>query len=214
MDIRSARSAQGWAAGWIAALGVAWAAPAAGAGPEPEDDFTREGWYVQAQGAYAREFFDTPAGVEAHDAIGGNVAAGYRVHPLAAMELELEYVDQFDFGNAGPAKVESTFNLAVNGRLYPLATLFHPGGWGNRFQPFLEAGPAWMWVREKQPDGEDRNKGSFAGRVGLGLESYVTENVVIVVYGNFMAPCCENSEYTYGTAGIGLQYRFGGGEED
>lgn len=181
--------------------------------PAPEYDFTREGWYLQGQFMYGIDNFD---GVSAKNALGGNGAAGYRFHPLGAMDVEFEYLDQFDFEgqNQGQAKVNDTFNISLNGRLYPLATLFDAGSPANRFQPFLKLGVAWMWMRQDNPDGSKNNNGAVAGRFGAGLDVYVTEKIVLTLCGNFMLPNNPLEDRQYASVGGGLQYRFGGGDDD
>jgi opacity protein-like surface antigen len=184
--------------------------PEAGDAEEPaaEHDFTRDGWYAQGQFAYGLENFDE---VEADDAFGGNFALGYRFHPLGAMDVEFEYLDQFDFDGPAEAQVNSSFNVSLNGRLYPLATLFDPASLANRFQPFLKLGVAWMWVREQDPDASSRNNGAVAGRFGAGLDVYLTQKIVLTLSGNYMLPNNSIEDRQYTSVGAGLQYRFGDG---
>jgi hypothetical protein len=179
--------------------------------PAAENDFTRDGWYMQGQFAYGLENFDE---VESDDAFGGNFAIGYRFHPLGAMEVEFEYLDQFDFDGPGDAQVNSSFNASLDGRLYPLASLFDPGSLANRFQPFLKLGVAWMWVREQNPDASSRNNGAVAGRFGAGLDVYLTQKVVLTLAANYMLPNNPIEDRQYTSLAGGLQYRFGGGEDD
>jgi hypothetical protein len=176
--------------------------------PPPAVDYTREGWYVQLQFAYGIEnFTDLPSGLDVDDALGGNVAAGYRFHPLGALDLEFEYLDQFDFRGID-AQINRTFNISLNGRLYPIATLFEPDSIANRFQPFAKVGVAWMWVQGRALD-EKLNDGNVAGRFGLGLDIYLTESIVLTAYGNYMLPNGDINDVQYASVGAGFQWRFG-----
>ena len=170
------------------------------------NDFLREGWYLQAQFAYGLENFDVGFAVD--NALGGNMAAGYRFHPLGAMELEFEYLDQFAYKNTS-SQINRTFNVSFNGRLYPLGTLFEPDSLAARFQPFLKVGPAWMWIQEKNFDGKN-NDGDLAGRFGAGMDFYITQHIVATLYANYMLPIGGPlGDYQYASGGIGFKWRFG-----
>jgi len=182
---------------------VALGAPPAAQAEPPPLDFTRNGWYLQAQGVYAFENFDR---FDVDDGAGLNVLGGWRFWRMFGMELETEYIDNFA-GNGGDPDYR-TFNFAVSGRAYPLARVFEPHSIFNRFQPWLKAGVSWMWVDPS--GGGDRNRGDIAGRFGAGMDFYITQHWVLAVSGNYQLGGLDVSDYSYLSVGGGVQYRFGG----
>lgn len=173
--------------------------------PPPENDFTRDGWYVQAQAAYAVENFKN---FSVDNGWGFNTLAGWRFWRMFGAEVEIEFIN--DLAGRGGDPSYQTFNFAVMPRIYPLARLFDPGSMANRFQPWLKAGPSWQWVNPAGP--RDKNRGDFAGRFGAGLDTYITENWVFVLSANYQLTGFDVSDYPYLSAGAGIQYRFGGGD--
>lgn len=179
----------------------------AGAEPPPSHDFTRDGGYVQAQGLYAMEDFKNNP-FKADDSWGFNVGVGYRVAQLFAVEFEIEWVHRYDLKLAGNTVGDiKTLNIGIPFRLYPLARLFDPGGLANRFQPFIKLAPAWQWV-----DTSVLNDGGFVGRMGGGLDIYLTDNVVLTTSAIYNWPTGDIADLNYLSFGGGLQYRFGGGD--
>ena len=189
--------------------------------PPAQHDFTRDGWYVQAQGIYALENFgDTgnysTGGLDVDNTYGFNVEAGYRVARLFALGAEFEWV--YAFGNEDSPTADSgellrigTQSVGIPFRLYPLARLFDPGSVANRFQPFIKLAPTWMWADREILREEDKGKGGFVGRMGAGVDFYITENFVIATSALYNWPTAAIDSLGYWSFGAGLQYRFGGG---
>jgi opacity protein-like surface antigen len=223
------------------AAGVAVTALPARADEETTDqDFTRDGWYVQAKGLYARQYFDddvvsgsdlgkllpsegdvSVVGVDIDKGGAGfNVLGGYRMGRNFAGELEFEFIEGFGVEvdtlvDDSPAKLTPyirTYNIALSFRVYPLARLFEPDSIFNRFQPFVTAGPAWQWGTLRYKGGRVSSDGGFAGRFGAGLDFYITQNFVLATGANYMLPTCDISDLDYLSVGMGLQYRFGSAE--
>ena len=188
--------------------------PAETTPPPAQHDFTRDGWYVQAQGIYALENFGktgsySTMGLDVDNTFGFNVEAGYRVAQLFALGAEFEWTDAF--GDRDVVAM-GTQNVGIPFRLYPLARLFDPGAMANRFQPFIKLAPTWQWA-ERTIAGEDDDtyKGGFVGRMGGGLDIYVTDNVVLVASALYNWPTVNIDSLAYWSFGAGIQYRFGGG---
>jgi hypothetical protein len=79
----------------------------------------------------------------------------------------------------------------------------------NRFQPFIKLSPTWQWA-ERTVDGDDKEgQGGFVGRMGGGLDIYVTKNVVLVTSALYNWPTGSIDSYGYWSFGAGVQYRFG-----
>jgi hypothetical protein len=175
-------------------------------------DYVREGWYVGAHGVYAVEDFDIRG--TADNDFGFNLFAGYRMFRGLASDFEFEYVDALSARGdpAGPNYDIRTFDIAWNFRLYPLAWAFEPSSDFQRVQPYLSAGPSLQWVQLQRLPGGDRDDGDFAGRLGGGIDFYLTENVALSADAIYTIGTGEVRDYRYLSIGWGLTYRFGGGE--
>jgi opacity protein-like surface antigen len=197
-----------------AVLAAALLAPPAA----PAEDFVRDGWYAGARGVYALEDFDLRQGgldADVDDDFGFNLFAGYRMLKGLASDFEFEYVDALPARAepAGPSFDVRTFDLAWNFRVYPLAWVFEPDSVFQRVQPYLSAGPSIQWVQLERIPGNDRDEGNFAGRLGGGLDLYVTENIVITGDAIYTLGAGDVSDFPYWSIGWGVAYRFGGGED-
>ena len=110
--------------------------------------------------------------------MGGNLRAGYRVHPWVAAELEYEYlaaadieVDESDFAEI------RTWAFTGNLKVFPLH---------GRFQPFLLAGVGA--VNQRLKDGEDLKDTVAAGRFGVGFDVYESENFALSIDATYLLP--------------------------
>lgn len=194
--------------------------------PPPQHDFTRDGWYVQAQGIYALENFGekggySTGGLDVDDTFGFNIEAGYRVAQLFALGAEFEWTYSFEndkqsVGGAPPSDTGDLLRIGIQNvgipfRIYPLARLFDPGAMANRVQPFIKLSPTWQWADREELRQEKEGKGGFVGRMGGGLDIYLTENFVLVTSALYNWPTGNIDSLGYWSFGAGLQYRFGGG---
>jgi hypothetical protein len=177
----------------------------------PEVDYTRDGWYAQAQGVYGLENFDLPSGESADDGTGFNLLAGYRMGRNFAGEVEFEFMNQFGLKDQTPDSFDfRTWWLGMNFRVYPLARLFAPDSWGNRVQPYLKAGAGWQWGQTIYVLGKNWHDGSFAARFGGGLDFYVTDHIVLTAGAAYQYITGDVNNYRYISLGGGIQYRFSG----
>jgi hypothetical protein len=192
-----------------AALGAALAAaPAALA-----QDYLRTGWYAGARGVYAVEDFDLPGDVD--DDFGFNLFGGYRLFSFLGSDFEFEYVDAMAVRGepAGPNFDVRTFVLSWNFRAYPLAWAFPPSSPFQRVQPYLAAGVSNQWVQIQRFPSGDKDEGNFAGRLGAGIDVYLTENVALTTNGIYTLGGGDVNDFRYWSVGWGVLYRFGGAEE-
>ena len=190
-----------------AALGaVLAAAPAARA-----EDYVRTGWYAGARGVYTQEDFDIDAEVD--DDFGFNLFAGYRLFSFLGSDFEFEYVDALPARGkpAGPNYDVRTFNLSWNFRAYPLAWAFEPSSPFQRVQPYLSAGVSNQWVQLRRQPAGNSNQGNFAGRLGAGIDFYLTEHLALTSNGIYTLGTGDVNDFHYWSIGWGLLYRFGGG---
>ena len=158
-------------------------------------DYARDGFYVQVSGIFATDLFEDeigdallPAGFEADidPTFGVGARVGARFLRVLAIELDYEWLEDYDIdvglvggGNLGGASLEQQ-TLTANLRL------FAPIG---RFQPYLLAGAGFQRLEldlssalpvTVTGDGTDT---VFAGRVGLGFDVYLTENLALSAEG-------------------------------
>jgi len=192
----------------LAVLGAALAAPSAARA----EDYVRDGWYVGARGVYTQVEFDSIG--KARDDFGFNLFAGYRMFKGLASDFEFEYIDAIPVSGkpAGPNFDVRIFDLSWNFRVYPLAWAFEPASPLQRVQPYLAAGVSNQWVQlQRQPSG-DRDEGNFAGRLGGGLDVYLTESFALTADAIYTIGAGDVSDFPYLSIGWGFLYRFGGAE--
>jgi hypothetical protein len=196
----------------LLAPAVALAASLAAAPASRAQDYSRTGWYAGARGVYTQENFDVAG--SAQDDFGFNLFGGYRLFAGLASDFEFEYIDAIRVnGNAGNPNFDvRTFVLAWNFRAYPLSWVFEPSSPLQRVQPYLSAGVSNQWVQlQRQPSG-DKDEGNFAGRLGGGIDFYLTGNWVLTADAIYTIGGGDVSDFPYLSIGWGFAYRFGGGE--
>ena len=198
-----------------------------------DDGFARPGWYLGIGGAAGVNFFEDEiedaaekvgVNVDVKDTGGINARGGYRVNSWFAVEGMYEWMDNFE------VEVKS---IDTGGEPLPVGTTlfdytthtitanlkFVVPTW--RFQPYLLLGvgaqhfdlDAPATVEASALDLSDSGWG-FAGRPGLGLDIYITRNLLlnaevagVLATGNF-STIPSIGDFFYLSAGGGLQWRF------
>jgi opacity protein-like surface antigen len=149
-----------------------------------EPDFNRTGFYVGGGVAYATDLYEdeiedalnTGFNVNIEDTFGVDARLGARFLRFLALELQYEWLDEYDIkvANAGGKSKVDTQTVTANLKIYiPI----------KRFQPYVLGGIGFQryeidnnyfngTVRFKQDDYD------LAGRVGLGFDIYLTEHLV------------------------------------
>lgn len=199
------------AAALFALLAVALAVPATA------EDFDRSGFYVGGGGTWATPLFEdeienavgTP--IDLDDSFGANAQLGYRIFSFLALEAGYEWVDSFDLSVMGVDALELEGHV-VTGNLKLLAPTW-------RIQPYLLAGAgvAFLEARDTLGLGLDADATPFAGRLGGGIDFYVTKHVLLNVGAGVVlttekidddltAQDVDNIHYV--TVNAGLQVRF------
>jgi opacity protein-like surface antigen len=140
---------------------------------------------------------------------GGEMRVGYRFHPYLAAELQGQYNGQFDVkgDTHGPLgrpllgtvrAVTSTANL----KLYALT---------GPVQPYALGGVGMLWAdTENKASGADLPVGDveFAGRGGLGVDTYISPMLAITAEGSYVAPVGSLARYGLAAITVGMQWHF------
>jgi opacity protein-like surface antigen len=174
-------------------------------------DFHRNGFYVGVGGAYALQNFDVSdeernadTSIDASDAWGADIRGGYRFHPNLAVEVEAEYFSQFEFDDAKGLTRARADSLAItgNGKFFFLT---------QRFQPYVLAGAGMLYTNSERGEflvPHNRERYEFAGRVGLGLDFYLFDDVVLNAEATYLMPAGSLDDYPMACFVLGAQYRF------
>jgi opacity protein-like surface antigen len=202
-----------------------------------DDEFDRSGPYIGISGVYQRNVFENriedlvqdaaapiPVSLSIEDSGGVNAVAGYRLASFFAAELQYEWVDEYSIEGsvAGLSKL-SVYDVSAH-TLTANAKLILPF-W--RIQPYLVVGAGFSsWNIDRGPlaaplelldsdiDIKSGTQTDFAGRAGVGLDLYVTDNIVINAQGQVVLTTIEKPELdniddlNYVGFSLGLQYRF------
>jgi opacity protein-like surface antigen len=154
------------------------------------DEFTRPGFYIGGGGSYvsADPFEDavedaiagSGVSVRIDDAPGFNVRAGGRFLRVLAVELQYEWLDDYDVdiaysGIDGNVNLEQQ-TLTANLKIYPIPV------W--RIQPYILAGVGFQHIDVKGSAvgglvSASDEANVLAARGGVGLDLYLTEHIVL-----------------------------------
>lgn len=159
--------------------------------------YARPGFYLGAGGVYAIE--DITSNVDWENAPGFNGRMGYRFNPYVAVEAMIERIDAFEpkgFNGVG----YKTWTGTLNGKIFALT---------DRFQPYGIVGIGAMRLEGNNPgSANDFHNTDLAFRVGVGLDSYMTEHWLVNVEISNVNPTGDVDGITYYSLGGGIQYRF------
>jgi hypothetical protein len=137
------------------------------------------GFYAGVGGSYQVNLFQggvqdsTNDNVTIDNSGGVNAQLGYQLSPYLSTEFEYEWVSGFD------VNLFNTNVLTVDGNVYTVnLKVYAPMG---RVQPFLKlgVGGATYNLKGKGGLGLEVNNSGFAGRVGGGIDFYLTDNTVL-----------------------------------
>ncbi len=202
-----------------------------------DDPFDRPGPYVGLSGMYQTNVFEgrvedllqdeagpVPISVSIEDSGGLGALVGYRVASFFAAELQYEWVDEYDI-KAGVGPLSKASIYSITGHTLTGNTKFIIPFW--RIQPYLvvgvgfstwdvDRGPRAAAIELLDPDIDIKNgkQTDLAARAGLGLDLYVTENIVINAQGQAVLSTLKKpdlgdiDDLNYVGFSAGLQYRF------
>jgi opacity protein-like surface antigen len=183
-------------------------------------DYSRTGFYVGGGLTYATDLYEDEIqdqvgfAVDIDDTFGANARAGARFFRFVGVELQYEWLDSYDIKipNAGGKAKVDTQTATINLKLYlPI----------KRFQPYLLGG---IGFQRYELDGNffngtvqfKQDEYEMAGRLGVGIDLYFTENVVFFFEGSAVLsdaeikiPTISNvNNLFYAGVETGLMWRF------
>jgi opacity protein-like surface antigen len=205
--------------------------PAAALAGDDDKDFSRSGFYLGVGGAYGINFFEDMIEdaaekqgfeISLKDTGGVNARVGYRVASWFAVEGMYEWMDNFKIevdgiSGAPPELLGATVDYRTH--TFTVNAKFLIPTW--RLHPYLYLGIGGQYY-DLDATGEFAGAGldfsekgwAFAGRPGLGLDIYITENILVnVEVAGVLATANPSTipdigDMFYMTVGGGLQYRF------
>ncbi|MEX2207811.1 MAG: porin family protein [Myxococcota bacterium] len=169
--------------------------------PVYAQDYARDGFAIGAGFGYAGENFDDD-GVDFDDTGAIDVFGSYRFHPNFGVEARFEQTFDFE-GDAGPTNVDVDISsLTINAQAFILTGQFQPylgGGLGYAEAHIDVDGPGF---------GSDDDDSDPLWRLFMGLDSYVTPNVVIGAEAAYNFGVDDLDDFDYWTLNALLRYRF------
>lgn len=159
----------------LAAVAVCMAPSDSMAADEEENVNTRASFYALAGGSYTPD-----ENFSSSTPLGFNVRAGARFNRWFAIEAQLDW-----FKNDGEG--HNPYMVGGNTKVYPLA---------GPIQPYVIAGVGAFTIN---------NDARAMGRVGGGVEYYVTENIGVMLEATYMHAITSSLDYP--VVSWGLAYR-------
>lgn len=196
---------------------------------EVTDDFDRRGWFAGFEGVYGLEYLEE--GEEEEDLresfgqanldfsldsrhTGGlNFKLGRRCHSRLAVEVEVEWLDEFEGTLESPGVGELSkisFAPIVVGTINLKGFLLT-----GRYQPYVLFGVGIMSIESETrstANGVDaknsQTSGMLALRFGGGIDIYATRNWVVTGGIDYVYSATSIDHMNYLSVGVGFQYRF------
>lgn len=166
--------------------------------PAFAQDYARDGFAVGGGLSFASEDFDEN-GVDFDDTGAVDLFAGYRFHPHFGAELRLEQTFDFE-GDAGPVDFDvDIFAATANLQFYILT---------GQFQPYAGAGIGYAEADVDIDPGPNDDVSDPLWRLFIGLDSYVTPNVVIGAEVAYNLGIDDLDDFDYWTLSALFRYRF------
>lgn len=185
-----------------------------------DEDFSHSGLYLGVGGSYVTDTFESSLedalddvfpgiSIDVEESLGANAVVGYRILPFLAIEAEYEWIDEFEIKVFG-VKAATLEAQTLTGNLKWIVPTW-------RIQPYLLTGAGvtrWK-LEDKLGFSVSETSTDFAGRLGVGLDLYVTPHILLTAGANAVLTATDFSVagekvepifYVGGQAG--LQYRF------
>ncbi len=227
----------------ILTMSLLFVAPeiAEASGASDQDPFDRPGFYMGGGGTYQYNVFNSRiedvvqdevdaalpganASFDLDDSAGINALLGYRIWSWFAIELQYEWVDEYDIKGSTDTPVPASGNLySIEGHTLTANTKWIIPFW--RVQPYFLLGGGVAISKVSNGNladalnalGGNINDGKHAkpaARAGLGLDLYITKHIVVNVQGSAVVTTLKEpdigdvDDLNYMSFAAGLQYRF------
>ncbi len=218
-------------------LFVQSALPSPAAAAPDDDPYDRPGFYVGGSGIYTNNFFDdqvddaftdligAPVDVDIDDSFGANARIGYRAASWIGLEVQYEWVDNFETEITSPAFPGEKATIDLTGHSVTLNAKLVLPTW--RIQPYLLLGAGYsLYDADTNVSAglgaipgvrtSGGKESGFAGRGGAGIDWYLTRHVVLntevtalLTTQDFDEPDTGSIDNLYYLSmGAGLQFRF------
>jgi opacity protein-like surface antigen len=135
---------------------------------------------------------------------GLQARAGYRVHPLFGVEVNFEWLSEFEIegGEVGTLGELEVRTLTAD------AKLFLPNWKNGQFFLLAGAGVLGAEFKDTLGLGVSEDETDFAARFGAGIDIYLTKNIAVTVEASYVFPTGDVKHLDYVSGNAGLQYRF------
>jgi hypothetical protein len=188
---------------------------AASAQRRHDDSFGRPGGYLSLGAGGATESFQLdPLDIDLGSALTVGGRLGYRASPFVAVEAAVDYTaSAFNSRFAAPGGLGEVETRTVIGTAN---VKLYPGGW--RVQPFAIGGAGAVYAMVDcrlngaivgcGQAGTSSSEAVFAGRVGGGLDIYLSQNVALTGEVTYVMPTGNLGDFRFVTYGGQLLVRF------
>ena len=171
---------------------------------QAQDDYERSGFYLGAGLGLGVDQFEDTGGIDIDTGVGFDVWAGYRFAPNLAAEMQLEYLDRFDFSaNLGPPFGVVDFESSALAFTWNLKCYLETG-W---VQPFFLVGIGLLRA-EIEFLGVSVRDTDFAARFGGGIDFYSWSNTSLGVTASYVLATGDVDIFDYVSLVLGVQHRF------
>ena len=163
-----------------------------------DPDFARRGFYVGGGATYGFNLLESAFddvlinSVDVGDTWGFNTRLGYRPLSWFSVEAEYEYLNNFGVSLDGVHLADLRAET-ISGNVRFIAPL-------RRFQPYLclGAGATLFSLDHNDVPGLEVDRSSFSGRLGIGIDVYLTENIALGVGADAVLSTAEVKDPAFG----------------
>lgn len=165
-------------------------------------------FYIGAGGSYAVEnvFEDTAGGFE--NSWGLNLKFGYNLHPLADIEFDFDYLEDFEYNGSETAGVgiEGDPSLAVATYMAAIKGYFPINSNAVKLSAIVGLG-----IMDVNLDGHftrNNNDADLCYKLGLGMDLFATPDVSFGLEGNWTRGAEDLNDIEYFNFTLGVAYHF------
>ena len=163
---------------------------------QAEDDYDRSGYYLGVGLGLGIEQFENAGGLNIDTGVGFDLWGGYRFTPNLAAEIQLQYLDRFDFSLDG-----NDFGVRVLAFTWNLKCYLETG-W---VQPFFLVGIGSLRAEVEAIGGSATD---FAARFGGGIDFFSWSNTSLGVAASYVVATGDVAGFDYVSLVLGVQHRF------